>query len=190
MPAVQEGSICAAYAHDQVDTRSRGHALSLSASGREAVSLFFCWISQDATPRVAQTPGPSVAFCGARQTPLGRTNSARPFAATVAGLLWKHFPTPPEPGVVIGTFRVVEEPACRANETAREAKTTSCAKATFAKMFDMGENFHDENLLERRIGLSSQVRICRHHYLNSRKRAEASLNLDCDGIAAALRPFK
>jgi hypothetical protein len=88
-----------------------------------------------------------VAFCGARQTPLGRTNSARLFAGTVAGLLWKHFPTPLEPGVVIGTFRVVEEPACRANETAREAKTTSSAKTTFTKMFDMGESFHDEKFV-------------------------------------------
>jgi hypothetical protein len=145
MPVVQEGSIRAACALDQVDARSRPVLGCIRTRSGELA--FSCWISQDATPCVAQTPGPSVAFCGARQTPLGRTNSARLFAGTVAGLLWKHFPTPLEPGVVIGTFRVVEEPACRANETAREAKTTSSAKTTFTKMFDMGESFHDEKFV-------------------------------------------
>jgi hypothetical protein len=37
-------------------------------------------------------------------------------------------------------FRVAAEPACRANEAPREAKTTISAKANFTEMFDMGES--------------------------------------------------
>ena len=61
-----------------------------------------------------------------------------------AGLFWKHFPTPLEPSVVIGTFRVGAKPACCANEAVRGARTTSSAKADFTKVFDMGESFHNE----------------------------------------------
>jgi hypothetical protein len=53
------------------------------------------------------------------------------------------FPHPLEPNVVIGTFRVGAKPACCANEAVREAKTTTSAKANFAKVFDMGESFHN-----------------------------------------------
>jgi hypothetical protein len=37
-------------------------------------------------------------------------------------------------------FRVAAKPPCRANEAAREAKTTSSAKANFAEMLDMGNS--------------------------------------------------
>jgi hypothetical protein len=45
------------------------------------------------------------------------------------------FPAPLEP-----MFRVAAKPPCRANEGAREAKTTNSAKAKFAEMFDMGNS--------------------------------------------------
>jgi hypothetical protein len=44
-----------------------------------------------------------------------------------------------EPSVVIGTFRVAVEPACRANEAETEAATTTNAKMNCAEMFDMGK---------------------------------------------------
>jgi hypothetical protein len=49
-----------------------------------------------------------------------------------------HFPAPLEP-IVVGMFRVAAKLPCRANEAAREAKTTNSAKANFAEMFDMGD---------------------------------------------------
>ena len=49
-----------------------------------------------------------------------------------------HFPAPLEP-IVVGMFRVAGKLPCRANEAAREAKTTNSAKANFAEMFDMGD---------------------------------------------------
>src|SRR5258708_19483373 len=76
-------------------------------------------------------------FCGARQTASEWTNSAR--SAAVARLPWKHFRTPLEP-IVVGMLRVAAKPPCRANEAAREAKTTNTAKANFAEMFDIGES--------------------------------------------------
>jgi hypothetical protein len=44
-----------------------------------------------------------------------------------------------EPSVVIGTFRVAVEPACRANEAETEAATTTNAKMNCTEMFDMGK---------------------------------------------------
>jgi hypothetical protein len=59
--------------------------------------------------------------------------------AAVVGLPWRHFPTPLEPSVVIGAFRVVAKPAGCANEATREAKTTTNAKAHFTEVCDMGK---------------------------------------------------
>src|SRR6202030_631633 len=60
-------------------------------------------------------------------------------SAAVARLPWKHFPAPLEP-IVVGMLRVTAKPPCRANEAAREAKTTNSAKANFAEMLDMGDS--------------------------------------------------
>jgi hypothetical protein len=56
----------------------------------------------------------------------------------VAALFWKHFPTPLESIVVIGTFPAAAEPAGWANEATVEIRTTKNAKATVADIFDMG----------------------------------------------------
>src|ERR1700732_3929548 len=54
-----------------------------------------------------------------------------------------HFPAPLET-IVVGMFRVAAKLPCRANEAAREAKTTSSAKANFVEMFDMGGYLHNQ----------------------------------------------
>jgi hypothetical protein len=76
-----------------------------------------------------------VVFRGAQQTLGERTISGRLGVTVVAGLPWKHCPTP---RAVIGTFPVAAAPACCANEAAGEAKTTKNAKAIFTDVFDKG----------------------------------------------------
>jgi hypothetical protein len=77
---------------------------------------------------------------GAQQTRVECTILGRLCTPPVAGLTWKHFPTPLGSMVVIGTFPAAAEPAGRANEAAAEAKTTKNAKATFTDLFDMGSS--------------------------------------------------
>jgi hypothetical protein len=74
---------------------------------------------------------------GAQQTLVERTILGR--LRAVAGVRWKHFPTPLGSVVAIGTFPVAAEPACCANEAGAEAKTTKNANATFTDVFDMGK---------------------------------------------------